>query len=72
METKNYDRDESNNFIQEEKFSSFSEMLNLGWSMNHYRGYDTLVGADLDKVVDGGIENDSLSGAQLLDQNTQN
>lgn len=72
MQIKTYDGDEST-LKREEKFSSFTEMLDLGWSMNHYKSKnDTLIGADLDEAIDSEIAKDRLSGAKLSDRNMQN
>ena len=72
MQIRIHDGDESIILIQEEKFSSFIEMLDLGWSMNHHRSNDVIVVADSDEATDVEIINDSFSRAKMSDKNSKN
>lgn len=59
MQIEDYDNHKLNSFSHEEKFSSFTEMLDLGWRMNHSQGKENLIRVSRNEVLDDEIENDS-------------
>lgn len=69
MQIDGYDNDKPNSFSHEEKFSSFTEMLDRGWSMNHSQGKESLIRASINEVPDDEIENGSPNEAKLSERN---
>jgi len=72
MQIKTHNSGESSKLRQEDKFSSFTEMLDQGWSLNHQRENNTLIGTKINEIIDVEISRDSLSKAKLTNQNIQN